>query len=147
MIEVSDAVIDQGIDRQGGNELLRRIAQRLDGENPPEGYDITDCYDLIYHKPRPEYERFYFQVKKRLNEIGLKLSQTAIEGNITAPTTPGRQRSRWALCPGRTLSRVRWSGGSLKRGSQDRVLDSKINGDRPQASGVFGKIPTSPGRR
>lgn len=74
MIEVSDAVIDGGIDRQGGNELLRRIAQRLEGEKPAEGYDITDCYDLSYHKPRPEYERIYFQVKKQLNEIGLKLS-------------------------------------------------------------------------
>jgi hypothetical protein len=74
MIEVSDAVIDEGIDRQGGNELLRRIAQRLEGKKPAQGYDLTDCYDLIYHKPRPEYERIYFQVKKQLNEIGLKLS-------------------------------------------------------------------------
>ena len=35
---------------------------------------LRECYDLIYHKPRPEYERIYFQVKKQLNEIGLKLS-------------------------------------------------------------------------
>jgi methylamine---corrinoid protein Co-methyltransferase len=74
MIEVSDAVIDGGIDRQGGNEILRKIAQRLEGEKPVPGYDITDCYDLIHHRPRPEYERIYFQVKKQMNEIGLKLS-------------------------------------------------------------------------
>jgi methylamine---corrinoid protein Co-methyltransferase len=74
MIEVADAAVDQGIDRRGGSELLRRIAQRLEGEKPVQGYDITECYDLIYHKPKPEYERVYLRVKDQLREMGLKLS-------------------------------------------------------------------------
>ena len=74
MIEVADAAVGQGIDRRGGNDLLRRIARRLEGEKPVPGYDITECYDLIYHKPKPEYERIYFQVKDQLKEMGLKLS-------------------------------------------------------------------------
>ena len=73
MIEVSDAVIAQGIDRKGANELLGRIAKRLEGEKPAVGYDITDCYDLVYHKPYPEYERVYIRVKEQLKEMGLKL--------------------------------------------------------------------------
>jgi methylamine--corrinoid protein Co-methyltransferase len=74
MIEVSDAVIAQGIDRKGANELLGRIAKRLEGEKPAVGYDITDCYDLVYHKPYPEYERVYIRVKEQLKEMGLKLT-------------------------------------------------------------------------
>jgi len=73
MIEVSDAVIDQGFDRQGANELLVKIANRLEGEKPAKGYDITECYDLIHHRPLPDYEKAYISVKKQLTEIGLKL--------------------------------------------------------------------------
>jgi len=74
MIEVSDAVIDQGIDKQSANELLIRLAERLKGEKPQEGYSITECYDLVHHKPNSDYERKYIDVKKHLREIGLNLS-------------------------------------------------------------------------
>jgi len=73
MIEVSDAVIDQGFDRQGANDLLSRIADKLKGEKPAAGYDITECYDLIHHEPKPEYARIYTEVRKQIGEMGLKL--------------------------------------------------------------------------
>lgn len=73
MIEVSDAVIDQGFDRHGANDLLVRLAKRLEGEQPAEGYDITECYDLIHHKPYPEYEKAYDNVKKELTTMGLAM--------------------------------------------------------------------------
>ena len=73
MIEVSDAVIDQGFDRQGANELLAKIAKRLEDEKPASGYDITECYDLLHHKPLPDYEKVYNSVKEQLIEIGLRL--------------------------------------------------------------------------
>jgi methylamine--corrinoid protein Co-methyltransferase len=73
MIEVSDAAIDQGLDRQDGNELLRRIAQRFEGKEPDPGYDITECYDLIYHRPRPEYEQIHRRAKEQMKETGLRL--------------------------------------------------------------------------
>ncbi len=72
MIEVSDAVIEQGFDRQSGNELLEKIAKRLENEKPAEGYDITECYDLIHHRPSPEYYDTYHKVKNELNRMGLK---------------------------------------------------------------------------
>jgi len=73
MIEVSDAVIDQGFDRQGGSKLLTKLAKRLENEKPAPGYDITECYDLIHHKPMPDYEKAYLSVKSQLTEMGLKL--------------------------------------------------------------------------
>ncbi len=73
MIEVSDAVIDQGFDRQGASELLAKLAKRLESEKPAPGYDITECYDLIHHKPMQDYEKAYLNVKKQLTKMGLKL--------------------------------------------------------------------------
>jgi hypothetical protein len=74
MIEVSDTVIDQGFDRQRANELLGRLAKRLEGEQPAEGFDIAECYDLIHHKPTPEYAKAYVAVKKELAAMGLTMT-------------------------------------------------------------------------
>ena len=71
MIEVSDAVIEQGFDRQAGNELLGRIASQFENKQPLEGYDIGDCYDLIHHQPKKAYADIYQKVKKELREMGL----------------------------------------------------------------------------
>lgn len=74
VIEVSDAVIENGFDRQGADELLGKIAGRLENEKPAEGYDITDCYDLIHHRPLPDYRQAYGNVKKELAHMGLTLT-------------------------------------------------------------------------
>ena len=74
MIEVSDAVIDQGMDRQGANELLGRIAGRFEGEKPAAGFDITECYDLVHHQPKKEYREVINRVKAGLREMGLSLN-------------------------------------------------------------------------
>lgn len=73
MIEVSDGVIEQGFDRQGANELLEKIAGRLENEKPAEGYDINDCYDLINHRPLPDYQEAYGNVKEALDNMGFTL--------------------------------------------------------------------------
>jgi methylamine---corrinoid protein Co-methyltransferase len=73
MIAVSDAAIDQGINRQGADELLERIADRLKDEKPALGFDIGDCYDLIHHQPLPAYQSVHEAVKKELTDLGLKL--------------------------------------------------------------------------
>ena len=72
MIQVSDAVIDQGFDRKSANDLLEKIAKRLENEQPADGYAITDCYDLIHHRPLPLYQKAYENVKKSLSDMGLK---------------------------------------------------------------------------
>ena len=71
MIEVSDAVIEQGFDRQAGNELLGRIAARFENQKPAEGYDIGECYDLVHHQPKEPYREIYSSVKAELREMGL----------------------------------------------------------------------------
>jgi methylamine--corrinoid protein Co-methyltransferase len=73
MIEVSDAVIENGVDRQGADELLGNIAERLENEKPAEGYDIFDCYDLIRHRPLADYLQAYSDVKKEIADMGLAL--------------------------------------------------------------------------
>lgn len=74
MIEVSDAVIDQGYDRQDADELLGLLARRLEGAKPAEGYTITECYDLVHHRPLPAYQEVYVSAKKALADMGLRLS-------------------------------------------------------------------------
>ena len=71
MIDVSDAVIDEGLDRQGANELLTRIAGRFEGRQPAVGYDIGECYDLVRHQPQESYAEVIRQVKKELRDMGL----------------------------------------------------------------------------
>ncbi len=73
MIEVTDAAIDQGFDRQGASELLAKLAKRLENEKPALGYDITECYDLLHHRPAPHYEKAYVSTKEQLMKMGLKL--------------------------------------------------------------------------
>jgi hypothetical protein len=73
MIEVSDAVISQGVDRKGANELLAKLAKTFERKKPQEGYEITECYDLVHHQPRAEYEGIYARVKKQISEMGLLL--------------------------------------------------------------------------
>jgi hypothetical protein len=73
MIEVSDAAIGKRLDRQGANDLLSRIAERLENETPAEGYKITECYDLIRHAPSAAYQDVYNGVKKELAGMGLTI--------------------------------------------------------------------------
>jgi methylamine---corrinoid protein Co-methyltransferase len=71
MIEVSDAVIEQGFDREAGNALLGRIAARFENQKPAEGYDIGECYDLVHHQPKEAYREIHTRVKAELREMGL----------------------------------------------------------------------------
>lgn len=71
MVEVSDAVIQSGLNRERTGELLWKIAERLEGKQPQPGKSIQECYDLIRHKPSPEYERIYCVVKGELAKLGL----------------------------------------------------------------------------
>jgi len=71
MIEVSDAVIEEGLDRRAGNELLGRIAALYEGEKPAAGLDIQECYDLIHHQPKEPYAEAYRRVKTKLRDMGL----------------------------------------------------------------------------
>ena len=73
MIQVSDAVIEQGFDRRAADEILSKIADVIKDEKPAEGFDITQCYDLVHHRPLPEYQNVYMKVKTELANMGLKI--------------------------------------------------------------------------
>lgn len=71
MVEVSDATLAAGLDRQRGGELLVKLTQKLADRHPEPGFSIQECYDLVNHRPSPEYERIHQQVKEQLIELGL----------------------------------------------------------------------------
>ncbi len=71
MVEVSDATLAAGLDRKKGSELLTKLTQKLEGRHPEPGFTIQECYDLVNHRPSPEYERIHKQVKEQLTELGL----------------------------------------------------------------------------
>jgi len=71
MVEVSDATLAAGLDRKRGGELLARLTQKLEGRQPEPGFTIQECYDLVNHRPSPEYGQIHKQVKEQLTELGL----------------------------------------------------------------------------
>lgn len=71
MVEVSDATLAAGLDRKRGGELLVKLTQKLEGRHPEPGFTIQECYDLINHRPSPEYGQIHMQVKEQLTELGL----------------------------------------------------------------------------
>jgi hypothetical protein len=71
MVEVSDATLRAALDRGRGSELLGKLARTLEGRQPEPGMSIQECYDLVNHRPKPEYERIYLGVKERLASLGL----------------------------------------------------------------------------
>jgi hypothetical protein len=36
--------------------------------------DIRECYDLVNHRPKPEYLRIYLQLKDELVRLGLPMN-------------------------------------------------------------------------
>jgi methylamine---corrinoid protein Co-methyltransferase len=71
MHEVAMATIRSGLTREKASDLLRKVTQNLDGRTPEEPLPITQCYDLVHHRPFPEYANKYMRVKEDLNSWGL----------------------------------------------------------------------------
>jgi len=73
MIDIADAVIEQEFNRETANVLITKISELFENKKPQDGYSITECYDLIHHRPKPHYEKVYHNVKNQLKALGLKL--------------------------------------------------------------------------
>ncbi|CEP67241.1 Monomethylamine methyltransferase MtmB [Moorella glycerini] len=71
MLEVSDATIRAGLDRVRAGEILKKIAAKLEGRQPEQGYLIQECYDLVHHRPSEQYKAIYEGVKEELSKLGL----------------------------------------------------------------------------
>ena len=72
--EVASATIRSGLDRGSASDLIREIAKMLEGRPVEEPVHISQCYDLVHHKPLPEYENIYLKVKESLASLGLQFS-------------------------------------------------------------------------
>lgn len=71
IVEVSDATLGAGLNRQRGAELMSGLMQDLKDKSPESGFTIQECYDLVNHRPKPEYNKVYMEVKERLSSLGL----------------------------------------------------------------------------
>jgi len=71
MVEVSDATLAAGIDREQGSEILTQLARQLKDKHPEPGMSIQECYDLVNHRPTPEYQKIYLKVREQLASLGL----------------------------------------------------------------------------
>jgi methylamine--corrinoid protein Co-methyltransferase len=74
MVEISDAVIASGMDRNEANGILIKLAELLKERKPEPGIPIQECYDLVHHRPKPVLEKAYSTVKQSLSSLGLELS-------------------------------------------------------------------------
>jgi len=72
MVEVADATMKAGMDRGRASEVLTGLAEELKKRQPEPGYTIQECYDLINHRPKPDFLKAYLQVKDRLSKLGLE---------------------------------------------------------------------------
>lgn len=71
MLEVADATQRAGLTRETAAPILWKLAEKLKGRAPEEGQAIQECYDLVNHRPSPEYERIYVDLKEELAGLGL----------------------------------------------------------------------------
>ncbi len=70
--QVASATIKAGITREEVNRVIARLAETIDGREVEDGPDdIRKCYDLVHHRPKPEYEEIYCKVKKEFTEAGI----------------------------------------------------------------------------
>ena len=54
-----------------GLVFMYETAEELKTREPEPGYTIQECYDLINHRPKPDFLKAYLQVKNRLNNLDL----------------------------------------------------------------------------
>ncbi len=70
--EVAEAVMKSGMDRQQAGDLVLRIFDELKDKPVIAPYnDIREFYDLVHHKPLPDFEKAYMNVKEKVSSFGL----------------------------------------------------------------------------
>ena len=72
MIEVADATLRAGLDRERAARVCRALDDKLKGRKPEPGHTIQECYDLVHHRPLPEYAAIYVQLRDELARLGLE---------------------------------------------------------------------------
>ncbi|UCF99135.1 MAG: monomethylamine:corrinoid methyltransferase [Spirochaetaceae bacterium] len=72
-VEIADAVVEKGLNRQEANDLVKDWVQELDGQlvPPKKGTRVTDVFDLEAGKPTEAYYANYMFIKDELSKRGL----------------------------------------------------------------------------
>jgi len=71
--EMAMASMRTGLDKETASDLLRKVNEKLEDRVAEETVHIMQCYDLVHHKPLPDYERIYLKVKEEVARLGLNL--------------------------------------------------------------------------
>ena len=72
--EVASAAMRTGLNRGSASDLARKIGQRLEGRTIEAPVPIAQCYDLVHHRPLPDYEKTYLNAKEELSSLGLSFA-------------------------------------------------------------------------
>jgi hypothetical protein len=70
-MEVAEATIRTGLKRASASEVMLRLMPQLDGRPVEPPQKVTECYDLVYHRPQPTYQEIYLRVKEQYAKAGL----------------------------------------------------------------------------
>ncbi|MBM3956502.1 MAG: monomethylamine:corrinoid methyltransferase [Gemmatimonadetes bacterium] len=71
MAEVSDATLRARLDRGRAAEVVGHLSEALAGREPEPGVPVQECYDLVNHRPLPDFQATYESVRDRLATLGL----------------------------------------------------------------------------
>ena len=72
--EVARATVEAKITRAQADEILRKLHALIEGKPVERGVEhIRECYDLVNHKPSPEYQRVYLTLKEEVAQLGLMM--------------------------------------------------------------------------
>jgi len=71
MAEVARAVQRAGLDRASASRVCEQFAATVNGKPAEAGQHIDQCYDLVRHRIKPEWEAKYQRVKGELATLGL----------------------------------------------------------------------------
>ncbi len=72
--EVAEATIRTKVTRAQSDRLLRSLYTLVEGKPVERGIDhIRECYDLVNHRPSPDYLRIYRELKEEVSALGLRM--------------------------------------------------------------------------
>jgi methylamine---corrinoid protein Co-methyltransferase len=72
MYEAAKAAQISGLNRPSGEQVLRALGEKIEGKAPEPALTITECYDLVHHRPSPAYEIIYQKVKSDVAGLGIQ---------------------------------------------------------------------------
>ncbi|MCL4535110.1 MAG: monomethylamine:corrinoid methyltransferase [Bacteroidetes bacterium] len=74
LVDVVRASQKAGLNRQNAGAVLNKLAAMLNGKPPEPAQDIREIYDLVHHRPLPDYAAKYTQMVEELARIEVPLT-------------------------------------------------------------------------